>query len=352
MPLSLGEVARALGGTLRGDPARVVAAVRAPADAGPDEIAVVTDRKLLARLAELRAGALVVPPGTDAEGRDVVVVAAPRRALATLLALLHPEPRRAPGVDPTAAVAPDVRLGRDVFVGPHATIERGAAVGDRCQLHAGVVVGEGVSVGDDTVLFPNVVLYPGTRVGARVRVHAASVVGSDGFGYQPGASGLPEKVPQVGGVSIEDDVEIGAGCAIDRATLGTTRIGRGTKIDNLVQVGHNCDVGPGCIVIGQAGLAGSVTLGAGTTVAGQAGIADHVTVAPGTVVGAQAGVPSDLAPGVYLGTPAVPAAVARRMFPLQARLPEMKRTIQALEERCRVLEDEVRRLSTRGDGGA
>jgi UDP-3-O-[3-hydroxymyristoyl] glucosamine N-acyltransferase len=193
-------------------------------------------------------------------------------------------------------------------------------------------------VGDDSVLFPGVVLYPGVTVGRRVRIHAGSVIGSDGFGYERDAAGVQRKIPQIGTVEIDDDVEIGANSCVDRATIGATRIGAGTKVDNLVQIGHNTLVGEHCCVIGQAGLAGSVKVGRFSVLAGQAGIADHVTIAEGTVVGAQAGVPSDIGPGVWLGTPAILAKDARRVFPVLARLPELLNRLRELERKVGALE--------------
>lgn len=344
---SLAELAERIGGTVEGDGAVRVERVAEPARAGDGEVAVLLDRRTAERLGELRAAAVVVGPGVDPHGRPALRVAEPRRAFAALLDLLHPEPRMAPGVSPGAFVAPTARLGRGVHVGAGAVVEEGASIGDGCQVYAGVYVGERVEVGEETVLFPNVVLYRGTRVGRRVRIHAGTVVGADGFGYDRERDGSQRKVPQVGGVVIGDDVEIGAGSAVDRGTLGDTRIGRGTKIDNLVQVGHNCDVGEHCCLVGQVGLSGSVTLGRYVVLAGQAGVADHVKLADGVVVGAQSGVPHDLSPGVWLGTPPLPREQAGRALLAFGKLPEMRRALKALEERCRRLEEE---LSRRGGG--
>jgi UDP-3-O-[3-hydroxymyristoyl] glucosamine N-acyltransferase len=235
-----------------------------------------------------------------------------------------------------------------VYVGAGATIEAGAVIGDRCEVQGNTFVGKGVVLGEACVLFPNVTLYPGVRVGRRVRIHSGTVVGSDGFGYDRDADGVQHKIPQVGTVEIGDDVEIGANCAIDRATMGSTRIGEGSKIDNLVQIGHNCQIGKHCCIIGLVGLSGSVTLGDYCVLAGQAGIADHVRLADRVVVGAQAGVHRDLSPGNWLGSPAIPAEEAYRVYTTLSRLPEMRKSLRVLEERLRRLEEQLGRPR---DGG-
>lgn len=239
-------------------------------------------------------------------GRTVVVVQDPRLAFSRVLAQFFPEVHE-PGVHPGAFVHPTARLGARVVIYP------------------GAVVGADCAVGDDTILFPNVVLYPGTEVGRRCRIHAGAVLGADGFAYQPSQDGLV-KVPQVGRLRVEDDVEIGANTCIDRAFLEETLVGAGSKIDNLVQIGHNSRLGRCVVLVAQSGLGGSVKLGDGVLLAGQAGVADHVTIGAGAVVGAQAGVNSDLPGGErYLGSPALPAVQARRIFALWRRLPDLWR---------------------------
>ncbi len=334
---TLGELAALLGGEAAGDPALAVDRVEPPEEAGEGAVAVLSGRKALAAIQACRATLLVVPAGTEAPGRALVRVAEPRRALLALLAYFSPAEDARSGVDPRALVDPDAEIGEGAWVGPGAVVEAGARIGARARVHPLACVGAGARVGEESVLFPGVVLYPGVSVGSRVRIHAGSVVGSDGFGYERDAVGVQRKVPQIGTVEVADDVEIGANSCVDRATVGATRIGAGTKIDNLVQVGHNTQVGEHCCVIGQAGLSGSVKVGRFSVLAGQAGVADHVTIAEGTVVGAQAGVPSDIGPGVWLGTPAILAKDARRVFPVLARLPELLRRLRELEERVAAL---------------
>lgn len=342
---TVGEIATLLGGQVEGDPQAPIDRIEPPEEAGDGAIAVLSDRKALAAIAGCRASALVVPAGTEAPGRLLVRVAEPRKAFLALLELFAPGEERGTGVHPQALVDPGAVVGEGTWVGPGAVVEAGARVGVRVRVHPLAVVGAGARVGDDSVLFPGAVLYPGVTVGSRVRIHSGTVIGSDGFGYERDAQGVQRKVPQIGTVEIADDVEIGANSCVDRATIGATRIGAGTKIDNLVQVGHNTQVGEHCCLIGQVGLSGSVKVGRYSVLAGQVGVADHVAIAEGTVVGAQSGVPSDIGPGVWLGTPAILAKDARRAYPTIARLPELLRRLRELEEKVATLEG-------RGAGGA
>jgi UDP-3-O-[3-hydroxymyristoyl] glucosamine N-acyltransferase len=263
----------------------------------------------------------------------VLRCATPQHALIDLLTLLHPTRRPAAGVDPMAAVAPDASLHPTAFVAAFVVIETGAVIGAGVQLHAGVYVGPGVEIGEDSVLYPRVILRDGVRLGRRVIVHPGAVIGADGFGYTPSPDGH-RKIPQVGGVRIEDDVEIGANTTIDRATVGDTVVGRGTKIDNLVQVAHNVQIGEHAIVVAQAGISGSSRLGRGVILAGQVGVADHVTLGDGVMVAAQSGVGTDLRAGEkYLGTPARPLMEAKRVYIAEGRLPELLRRVRDLERR-------------------
>ncbi len=335
---TLETIARIVGGALHGEAGLVIRAVRDVEDAGEGDICVIIDRRYEKALPRLGASALIVPHGVEASGRNVIRVTDPRKALIRVLRLFHPEARRAGGVSPRAHVSEDAALGLDVFVGAGATVEAGARIGDRSQILGHAFIGEGVVVGEECTIFPNVTIYPGVRLGSRVRVHAGSVIGSDGFGYDRDEEGVQHKIPQVGGVEVGDDVEIGANCAIDRATLGVTRIGAGTKIDNLVQIGHNCQVGRHCCLIGLVGLSGTVTVGDYSVLAGQAGVADHVRLADHVVVGAQAGVHRDLPTGAWLGSPAIPAEEAYRVYTTLSRLPEMRKALRALQERFERLE--------------
>ena len=225
-------------------------------------------------------------------------------------------------------------------------IAKDVAIGDNTRIHPNVCIGEGSCIGEETEIFPNVTIYPGTRIGNRVRVHGGTVIGSDGFGYMRLESGEQEKIPQVGSVEIEDDVEVGANCTIDRATLGATRILSGVKIDNQVQIGHNSEIGEHSIIVAQTGISGSVRMGDHCVLAGQVGISDHVELKPGTIVGAQSGVIRDIGPGRWVGYPAIPVIKALRAYHLLPELPGLRKEVRELKKR---LSETEALLSSRGD---
>jgi UDP-3-O-[3-hydroxymyristoyl] glucosamine N-acyltransferase len=338
---TLGELAAALGATLEGDPARVVTGV-APLDrAGPADISFLTDARYRAAARASRAGAFLAPAEvTDLPG-PTLRVAAPPQALITLLRLFHPPVPVSPGVDPTAAIAPEARLDPTASVGPLAVVAARARVGARVRVGALVYVGPEVEIGEDSVLHPGVVVRERVRLGRRVIVHAGAVLGADGFGYAFDGR-EHRKIPQVGGVVVEDDVEIGANTTVDRATLGDTIIRRGTKIDNLVQIGHNVEIGEDSIVVAQVGIAGSCRLGRGVVLGGQVGMVDHVTLGDGAMAGAQAGIAADVPAGEKVwGSPARPLGLARRIAAAQGRLPDVLRRLRAAERRLERLEGQL-----------
>ena len=328
---TLGQLAEALSANLEGDAGRVVRGVAPLESAGPDDVSFLTDGRYRAAAQTSRAGAFVAGAGVTGLPAPVLRVAAPQQAMIDLLLLFHPAPPLVAGVHPTAVVAADARIDATAAVGPLVVIEAGARIGARARVGALAYVGAGVEIGEECVLGPHVTLLSGTRFGRRVLVHPGAVIGADGFGFAfDGAR--HRKIPQTGGVVVEDDVEIGANCAIDRATFGNTIVRRGTKIDNLVQLGHNVEVGEHSILVAQVGVSGSSRLGRGVVLAGQVGVADHVRVGDGALVGAQAGVAGDLdAGGRYLGTPARPSLEAKRIFAAESRLPELLRRVRALE---------------------
>ncbi|HWP35408.1 MAG TPA: UDP-3-O-(3-hydroxymyristoyl)glucosamine N-acyltransferase [Thermodesulfobacteriota bacterium] len=336
--LTAGDLAARLSATVVGDGARPLHGV-APIDAaGPGDLTFVANPKYLRYLPGTRAGAVLLarehlPPGPPPADRTYLVVPDPYLALAGALVLFHPPRRPPPGVHPTAWVDPSATLGREVHIGPLCAVAAGCRLGDRVVLVGGVHLGEGVEVGEESTLHPNVTVYPGCRLGRRVVVHGGTVIGADGFGFARGPQGAV-KIPQVGRVVIEDDVEIGANCAIDRATLGETRIGRGTKIDNLVQIGHNVVVGEGSLIVAQVGVSGSTRIGRGVTLAGQAGLVGHIEVGDGAIVTAQAGVSNDVPAGaVVSGTPHRPHHEWRRIAAALGELPALCRRVRALERR-------------------
>jgi UDP-3-O-[3-hydroxymyristoyl] glucosamine N-acyltransferase len=332
------RIAEALGATLEGDSARVIRGVAPLEGAGPEHVSFLVHPRYARAAAESAAGALVV--GRDVEGlpQALLRVDSPQTALIALLRLFHPEPPVVGGIHATAVVADSAGVHPTAFVGACAVIEANARVGARCRVGALCFVGAGAMLGDDVVLHPRVVVMEGVAIGDRAVVHAGAVLGADGFGYAFDGT-AHRRIPQVGGLRIEDDVEIGANSTIDRATLGETRIRRGSKIDNLVQVGHNCDVGEDVILVAQVGVSGSCKIGNRAVLAGQVGLADHVTIGAGAVLLAKSGVPNDVPAGeIWAGIPSRPAGETRRIWAAETLLPGLFRKVRALEKRIRELE--------------
>jgi len=348
---TLAAIAARIGGLIEGaDGALEIAGVRPLDEAREGDITLVTRPTQVPVLEQTRAAAAVAPIGLRTFGKPTVHVPEPRLAFAQLIEMFYcRRAREVTGVDPRAMVDPSARIGDDVNVAGGAYVARDAVIGDRVDIYPGVYLGEGVRVGDDSVVFANVAVYPGTVIGQRVRIHSGVVIGGDGFGYTQTPSGEHYKIPQVGGVEIGDDVEIGANTAIDRATLSVTRIGKGTKIDNLVQIAHNVTLGEHVCVVAQAGIAGSSRVGDHAVLAAAAGVIDHVTIGEGAQVAARAGVTRDVAPGISVGgTPAIPLHQAVRAYSMIQMLPELRRRLKELEERCARLEAELHTRRTQG----
>lgn len=300
-------------------------------DAGPGALALATSASYAAEAASRGAAALLAPPAL-ATGLPVLRSERPRLDFARLLRLFNRRPAPAPGIHPSAVVSASADVAASASVGAGAVVEDGASVGERTVIGANAYVGHDARIGHDVALSPGAIVMDGSILGDRVRVQPGACIGSEGFGYEwDGARHVP--VPHIGIVVVEDDVEIGANCAIDRAKTGETRIGRGAKIDNLVQIGHGVNIGPHCLVVSQAGISGSVTLEAGVVLAGQVGVSDNITIGAGAVVAAQSGVTHDLAGGkTYMGFPAREVGEARRITVAQARIPELLKRVQALEQ--------------------
>jgi UDP-3-O-[3-hydroxymyristoyl] glucosamine N-acyltransferase len=333
-PMTVGRVAEIVGGAVEGDASVTVEAIAAVDRAGPRDLTF-ADARHAAALADSGAGAAICQPGRPEAARMALIRVddVPQAVFRVLTALAGPEDLPPAGVHPTAIVAPDASVGPGAAIGPGAVVGRGAKVGDRSVLCAHVRVGPRVRVGRDCVLFEGVVVRAEARIGDRVRIGPNSVIGFEGYGYQV-IDGVHRRVPHVGSVVIEDDVEIGACTCVDRAKFGATRIGAGTKIDNLVQVAHNCQVGAGSLLIGQAGLAGSVRLGRGCVVGGHAGLRDNIALGDGAQVASYTGVSRDVPAGEQVaGTPAMPAREAFRIFQAWRRLPGLLKRVRALESR-------------------
>ena len=337
MSSTIREIADHVGGRALGDPTLVVRGASSLALATPDDIVFVDGATRARELSASRAGAVLLRPGTPFPDRMVAIeVERPAVAMARVLDLLRPPERQPQGISPFAAIGERVIVADGVAVGAFVSIGDDAVVGQGTEIRAGSVVGRRVRIGRDCCIHPRVVIEDDTEIGDRVILHGGVVLGADGFGFvvdhDAGGRAFHRKLQQIGRVVIEDDVEIGANSAVDRAAFGETRVGAGTKIDNLVTVGHNCRLGRHCIVVGQAGISGSTTLGDYVTLAGQAGLSGHLTIGDGAVVGAQAGVTKDVPAGaVVLGSPAIDVRRARKAYSLIDTLPEMRARIVALE---------------------
>jgi UDP-3-O-[3-hydroxymyristoyl] glucosamine N-acyltransferase len=331
------DLARRVSGDLRGRPDLSITGVNALEEATAREITFIGDEAHARRWAEARAGAAVVssglePAGHDPEARALIVVPSAALAMAQLLRLFAPPPAQLEaGCHPSAVVHPKATVGRDARVGPHASVEAEATIGERVVLHAGVRIGAGARIGDDCVLHANAVVGDRCRLGHRVVLHPNATIGADGFGYEPDPEGRGLiKVPHIGIVSLEDDVEIGAGSCVDRAKFGATVVGAGTKIDNLVQIAHNCRIGRHCVIAALSGIGGSVTLGDGVRIAGAVGVADHLSIGDGATIAAHAGVMRDVPAGeTQLGSPAFEIRQALRQMAAVRKLPDwMQRASQ------------------------
>jgi UDP-3-O-[3-hydroxymyristoyl] glucosamine N-acyltransferase len=332
MKMKLSEIAVLLGGELKGDPDLDITGVAGIEDARPGQITFAAGRKNLKLLEKSRASAvLVVEPG---EVRlPAVKVPDPYLAFAKLLEAFHPAPEMEPGIDRRASLGERVRLGRGVKLFPFVCVGDDVRIGDGAVLHPGVSLGDRVTVGEDTVIHANVSIYAGVTIGRRVIIHSGAVIGSDGFGFVQTGEGAHHKIPQVGTVCVEDDVEIGANVCIDRATTGVTLIEKGAKMDNLVHVAHNNVVGANTLLLAQAGLSGSCKLGKNVTLAGQAGTIDHVSIGDNAIVIAQSGVAQDVPPGgLVSGSPAIPHNLWRKVQLSLMKLPELVKNIRKLEK--------------------
>jgi len=331
--LILRELADRLGCALRGDGAVEVDRV-APIDvAGPGSLTFVAGAKWAVRLETTRASAVIVQPSV-ATPLPSLLSDNPYLAFARAVALLHPKASPPPGVHPSAVVDATAALGEGVHIAALAVVGARTRIGARSVVHPHVVLYEDVEVGEDCALHSGVQVREGCRLGNRVVVQNAAVIGADGFGFAKDAEGRYHKIPQMGTVVIEDDVEVGALTAIDRAALGETRIGRGTKLDNLVQVGHSVTVGRDTVLAGQVGIAGSSTIGDRVTLAGQVGVAGHLKIGDGVIATAQTGIPHDVDAGsVISGYPAIPNREWLKASAVFPRLPELLRRLRALEKR-------------------
>jgi len=330
------ELAEYVQGMVRGDPNLPIRAIGGLHDVPEGGLTFAEEERHLKWALQSPAAAVLTHPSLVENLRgekSFLLHPQPRLAFAQLLALFSPFQPPEPGIHPTVVMGEECELGDEVTLMPYVVLGNRVRLGHRVRVYPFCYIGDEAQIGDDTVLYPHVVVMPRVRIGQRVILHPGAVIGGDGFGYVQ-HEGVHHKIPQIGTVVIEDDVEIGCHTCIDRATTGETRIGRGTKIDNLVQVAHNVQVGEHCLLVAQVGIAGSTVLEERVVLAGQVGVKDHVRIGRGAVVGAQGGVSKNLPPGgVYWGTPAIPHREWLQILAHLYKLPDLVKRLEELEKK-------------------
>lgn len=330
-------IAEKLSARLAGNKAEEIIGVSSFETAEEGTITFAARPEFIKKIGECRASAIIVPDGVHAKGKTLLFVDNPLSAFVEVIKMFYPERSYREDISSWAVVSSTASVGKGTTIFPLAYVGENTTIGENAVIFPGVIVMENCKIGDNTVLFPNVVLYDGCKIGNNVRVHSGSVIGADGFGYFRNLSGHV-KIPQVGIVEIEDDVEIGANCTIDRATLGGTQIKRGTKIDNLVHIGHNVRIGERNILVAQVGISGSTDIGNDSILAGQVGVVDHVKIGDNVIVGAQSGVANDLPDtGMFMGAPAVAHSIWLKYVSIFPRLPEMRKRLMELEKEVKSL---------------
>lgn len=340
---TLGEIAFFLGGRIIGNGDVPIRRIRAIDEAGEGDLTFLANPKYKKKMETTGASAILVAAETSCPGKNLLVVDEPYVALGRLLALFYPEDRREAGVSGKACIETGAQVSQEAVLYPGVHVCKGARVEREAVLHPGVFIGQDAVVGEASILYPRVTLYRRCLIGRRVVIHAGAVIGTDGFGYaRPGKENL--KIPQVGYVQIDDDVEIGANTTIDRGTLGRTWVQRGVKIDNLVQIAHNVVIGEYSVVVAQVGISGSTHLGRGVVVGGQAGLVGHIRIGDHAMIAAGSGVHKDVAPGrVVAGKPHMPHGDWLKMEACRSKLPAMRETLAALLRRVAALEERGKR---------
>jgi UDP-3-O-[3-hydroxymyristoyl] glucosamine N-acyltransferase len=338
---TVAELATRVGGRVVGNGSVAIKTVASLETASEGDITYVEDEKFFGVASASKASCVIVPEGADVKAPCRIEVKKPKLAFALIAEILHPPKKREPEIHPSAVIGKDAQIGADVFIGAFVCIGENSIVGAGTQIRAGAKIGDEVKIGNDCVIHPNVFLEDGVTIGDRVILHAGVVIGTDGFGYVRDEQSH-HKFPQIGTVVIEDDVELGANTCVDRAALGRTRIGRGTKIDNLVHVGHNCDIGERVVIAAQTGISGSVTIEDDCIIGGQVGFGDHIRVQSGAVIGSKAGIlPGKIVrPGVWWGIPIQPLDEYKRLNAHVSRLPRMREELKEVRERVEKLERE------------
>lgn len=335
---TVAEIADYLGGTVQGDGSTRISGLGTLETAGPASLTFLANPKYASKVAETSAGAVLMAPGGERYGRTTIEIANPYLGFAKLLTLFYTTPHEALGILPAATVDNTAAVGEGASIYPGACIGKNVLVGARTVVYPGAVLYDNVIVGDDCIIHANAIIRERCRLGNRCVIQPGAVIGSDGFGYAPDGRGY-YPIPQIGIVVLEDDVEIGANSCIDRAAIDVTRIRRGTKLDNLVQVGHNCEIGEDCMIVSHVGISGSSKIGNHVTLAGQVGVVGHITIGDNVLVGGQSGVTSSLpANAAYSGSPAIPHKEWLKYSMSLPRIPELRKTVSALEKRITELE--------------
>lgn len=335
----LRELADFVQGTIVGDDQIEITAVAGIEEAQQGELTFLANPKYRAKLQHTRASAVIVAPDVDIPELTVLKVPNPYFAFAQILTIFAVKYHPPVGIHGSVILGEDVLIGKDCALGPHVTLGNHVRIGERTIIHAGVVIGDHVTIGSDVLIYPNVSILQEVSIGNRVILHSGTVIGSDGFGFAPTAAGEYYKIPQIGTVIIEDDVEIGANVTIDRAALGETHIHRGVKIDNLVQIAHNVVVGEHSVIVAQVGISGSTHVGSHVTLAGQVGLVGHIQIGDHVMIGAQSGVTKSVPEkSVMSGSPAVDLQLWKKAQVALLKLPEALKTIRTLEKRIDDLE--------------
>jgi UDP-3-O-[3-hydroxymyristoyl] glucosamine N-acyltransferase len=344
MEVTLKELAGIVGGAVSGDGSVLINGVAGIKEAGSGDVTFLASPRYEKFLTSTRASAVIAPPGTANHGKPLVLSDNPYLSFVKAVEFFVPHKNSCPkGIHPSAVVAATAEISTDAGIGPCVVIEEGVKVGGGTFILGGTFVGRDTEIGEDCLIYPNVTIREEIRIGRRVIIHSGAILGSDGFGFAKDGE-IYRKIPQIGNVVVEDDVEIGANTTIDRATTGTTFVGRGTKIDNLVQIAHNVVIGENCILVAQVGIGGTTEIGRGVTLAGQAGLVGHIKIGDGAVVAAQAGVTKSVpADTMVSGYPAREHAQAKKIYAGFPKLPDLIKRVADLSERLAALEERFRK---------